>query len=86
MERLTQRGFNFDRDFVATSLQSWPIAQALKKLQQIEDAMEDREQSKTYFDRGTNFFNGPTARPVRRRIATLRIAHTRRSETAQCGF
>lgn len=53
MERLTQRGFNFDRDFVATSLQSWPIAQALKKLQQIEDAMEDREQGKTYFDRIT---------------------------------
>jgi len=29
VERLTQRGFNFDRDFVASHLQSWPIAQAL---------------------------------------------------------
>ena len=42
MERLTQRGFNFDRDFVATSLQSWPIAQALKKLQQIAAYLEER--------------------------------------------
>ena len=53
MERMTQRGFNYDRDFVASNLQSWPIAQALKKLQQIEDAMEDREQRKTYFDQPT---------------------------------
>ena len=53
MERMTQRGFNFDRDFVASHLQSWPIAQALKKLQEIEDTMEDREQGKTYFDKIT---------------------------------
>lgn len=53
MERMTQRGFNFDRDFVASHLQSWPIAQALKKLQQIEDAMEDRERHPTYFDQIT---------------------------------
>ena len=95
MERLTQRGFNFDRDFVATSLQSWPIAQALKKLQQIEDAMEDREQGKTYFDRitaspemphGTNSSNGHTARPVRRRTATQRTAPTRRIGTIRHGF
>lgn len=53
MERMTQRGFNFDRDFVASHLQSWPIAQALKKLQEIEDAMEDRELRPTYFDQIT---------------------------------
>ena len=53
MERMTQRGFNFDRDFVASNLQSWPIAQALKRLQEIEDAMEDRELRPTYFDRIT---------------------------------
>lgn len=53
MERLTIRGFNFDRDFVASNLQSWPIAQALKKLQEIEDAMEDRELRPTYFDKIT---------------------------------
>lgn len=50
MERLTQRGFNYSCDFVASHLQSWPIAQALKKLQQIEDAMEDQEHGKTHFD------------------------------------
>lgn len=38
MSRLTERGFNYDMDFVASRLQSWPIAQALKKLQQYEDA------------------------------------------------
>lgn len=53
MERLTKRGFNFDRNFVASNLQSWPIAQALKKLQEIEDAMEDRELRPTYFDKIT---------------------------------
>ena len=53
MERMTQRGFNFDRDFVPSHLQSWPIAQALKKLQEIEDAMENRELCPTYFDRTT---------------------------------
>lgn len=50
MERLTQRGFNYDHNFVASHLQSWPIAHALKKLQQIEDAMEDQEHGKTHFD------------------------------------
>ena len=55
MERMTQRGFNFDRYFVASHLQSWPIAQALKKLQEIEDTMEDREQGKTYFDKITAY-------------------------------
>lgn len=53
MERLTIRGFDFSRDFVASNLQSWPIAQALKKLQTIEDAMEDRELHPTYFDKIT---------------------------------
>ena len=37
MERLTEKGFNFTSDFVASNLQSWPIAQALKKLQSYED-------------------------------------------------
>ncbi len=41
MDRLTQRGFDFDMNFVASHLQSWPIAQALKKLQKYEDAEED---------------------------------------------
>lgn len=40
LDRLTESGFDFDMDFVASHLQSWPIAQALKKLQQYEDAEE----------------------------------------------
>ena len=53
MERLTVKGFNYNSDFVASRLQSWPIAQALEKLQQIEDAMEDRKLHPSYFDKIT---------------------------------
>lgn len=49
-ERLTIRGFNFNSDFVASNLQSWPIAQALAKLQRLEDAAEDKELHPTVFD------------------------------------
>lgn len=38
MERLTEKGFDFTADFVASNLQSFPIAEALKKLQMIENA------------------------------------------------
>lgn len=37
MERITKAGFKFDRDFVASHLQSYPIAVALDKLQKYED-------------------------------------------------
>lgn len=37
MERLTEQGFNFSSDFVASNLQSWPIAQALNRLSAYED-------------------------------------------------
>ena len=40
MERMTIKGFNFTSDFVASNLQSFPIAEALKKLQSYEDAEE----------------------------------------------
>lgn len=40
MNRLTERDFDFDVDFVPSYLQSWPIAQALKKLQEYENAEE----------------------------------------------
>lgn len=41
MIRLTNRDFNYDPDFVASHLQSWSIAEALKKLQQYENDEED---------------------------------------------
>lgn len=40
MERLTEKDFNFTSDFVKSNLQSWSIAQALKKLQEYEDLEE----------------------------------------------
>ncbi len=40
MDRLTKKGFNFTSDFVKSNLQSWSIAQALKKLQEYEDLEE----------------------------------------------
>lgn len=40
MERLTEKNFNFTSDFVKSNLQSWSIAQALKKLQEYEDLEE----------------------------------------------
>lgn len=36
-ERLTEKGFDFTSRFVATHLQSWPIAQALTRLAAYED-------------------------------------------------
>jgi len=38
MDRLTKPGFNYTADFVASHLQSWPIAQALERLQAYEDS------------------------------------------------
>ena len=37
MERITKEGFKFDSRYVASNLQSFPIAQALEKLQKYED-------------------------------------------------
>lgn len=53
MERLTIRGFDYSRDFVASHLQSWPIAKALQKLQSMEDAVDDLEKGATYFNQIT---------------------------------
>ena len=40
MERLTERGFNFTSNYVASKLQSWSISECLKKLQEYEDLEE----------------------------------------------
>ena len=37
MERITKPGFKFDGDYVASNLESFPIALALDKLQKYED-------------------------------------------------
>lgn len=41
MGRLTKRDFIFDSHYVASHLQSWSIAECLKKLQEYENAEED---------------------------------------------
>ena len=40
MERITKKGFNFTTDFIKRDIDSWSIAQCLKKLQEYEDAEE----------------------------------------------
>ena len=40
MERLTKKGFNFTTDFIKRDIDSWSIAQCLKKLQEYEDTEE----------------------------------------------
>ena len=40
MERLTKKGSNFTTDFIKRDIDSWSIAQCLKKLQEYEDAEE----------------------------------------------
>lgn len=40
MERLTKKGFNFTTEYVKRSIDSWSVAQCLKKLQEYEDAEE----------------------------------------------
>ena len=40
MERLTKKGFNFAADFIKRDIDSWSIAQCLKKLQEYEDTEE----------------------------------------------
>lgn len=41
MERLTKKGFNFTATFIKRDIDSWSIAQCLKKLQKYED-LEDQ--------------------------------------------
>ena len=41
MARLTERDFVFSSNYVASKLQSWSIAECLKKLQEYENAEED---------------------------------------------
>ena len=41
MERLTKKGFNFTTDFIKRDIDSWSIAQCLKKLQEYRD-LEDQ--------------------------------------------
>lgn len=41
MERLTKRDFVFNSHYVANKLQSWSIAECLKKLQEYENAEEE---------------------------------------------
>lgn len=40
MERLTQKGFDFTTNYVKRNIDSWSIAQCLKRLQEYEDAEE----------------------------------------------
>ena len=40
MKRLTKKGFNFTTDFIKRDIDSWSIAQCLKKLQEYEDLEE----------------------------------------------
>ena len=40
MERLTKKGFNFTTDFIKRDIDSWSIAQCLKKLQEYENLEE----------------------------------------------
>ena len=40
MDRLTKKGFNFTTNFIKRDIDSWSIAQCLKKLQEYEDAEE----------------------------------------------
>lgn len=40
MDRLTKKDFNFTTDFIKRDIDSWSIAQCLKKLQEYEDAEE----------------------------------------------
>lgn len=40
MERITKKGFNFTTNFIKRYIDSWSIAQCLKKLQEYEDLEE----------------------------------------------
>ena len=56
MERLTIEGFDFTTNFVASNLQSYPIAEALKKLQEYEDANELKPIEEWHEDYGDCLF------------------------------
>lgn len=55
-ERLTKRNFNFTKDFIKRSIDSWSIAQCLKKLQEYENAEEDGVLIKLPCKAGTTLF------------------------------
>lgn len=56
MKRLTIKGFDFTTNFVASNLQSYPIAEALTKLQEYEDANEPRPIEEWHEDCGDCLF------------------------------
>ena len=43
MKRLTEQGFDFTSDFIKRNIDSWSIAQCLKKLQYYEDLEEQKK-------------------------------------------
>ena len=62
MERLTKKGFNFTTNFIKRDIDSWSIAQCLKKLQEYEDAEEQglllRLPTEAYFIKNNNVCKG----------------------------
>ena len=62
MERLTKKGFNFTTDFIKRDIDSWSIAQCLKKLQEYEDAEEQglllRLPTEAYFIKDNKMYKG----------------------------
>lgn len=47
MERLTKRGFNFTADFIKRDVDSWSIAQALNKLQNMKIQVSHQTSSRS---------------------------------------
>lgn len=54
--RLTKRNFNFTKDFIKRSIDSWSLAQCLKRLQEYENAEEDGMLIKLPCKAGTPLF------------------------------
>lgn len=54
--RLTKRNFNFNTDFIKRSIDSWSLAQCLKRLQEYENAEEDGLLIKIPCKAGTTLF------------------------------
>ena len=71
MERLTKKGFNFTTDFIKRDIDSWSIAQCLKKLQEYEDAEEQGLLLRLPIPIGTTVYKfEPLAKRTKRYIKT----------------
>ena len=74
MERLTKKGFNFTTDFIKRDIDSWSIAQCIKKLQEYEDLDEQGLLLRLPFSKETPVYHIENKEVVERKLEHVVIS------------